>query len=123
MPLWSLGLLAWGPVAWRAVRARRLRDGVFAAVYLALSATQMTLSVRGGGGSPGTSVAQQHEALAGGFIGLALMFVGTLHAAVLWWRPAWRARRARAAWRGSGVGAGRGIRPGRSSDGSPGRGR
>lgn len=75
MPVWSLGLLAFGPFLWLALTRRRRSDRVIVTVYVATSATAVWLvSLQAAvGANVGT---------AGGGLLVGLMFVGAVHALV-----------------------------------------
>jgi hypothetical protein len=75
MPIWSLGLLAFGPFLWLAITRRRRSDMVVVTAYIAVAATAVGLgSMQAAvGGSIGD---------AAGFLLVGLMFVGAGHAAV-----------------------------------------
>jgi hypothetical protein len=83
MPVWSMGLLAWGPFLRCAFATRRRRDVVVALVYLALSAAELVFADLGGPGGPGTGAAQKRDSVVGGLIGLALIGGGFIHAWVV----------------------------------------
>jgi hypothetical protein len=75
MPLWSLGLLAFGPFLWLALTRRRRADRVVVIAYMAASATAVglvSLAVTGDANAGG----------AGGGLLFGLMFVGAGHALV-----------------------------------------
>lgn len=75
MPVWSLGLLAFGPFLWLAIIRRRRSDRVIVAAYVAASATALGLvSLQA---AVGTTVGG-----AGGALLVGLMFVGAGHALV-----------------------------------------
>lgn len=74
MPLWSLGLAAFGPFLWLALTRRRRSDRAVVIAYIAASATAVGLvSLQVTGDANGAT---------GGGLLLGLMFVGAVHALV-----------------------------------------
>lgn len=75
MPVWSLGLLAFGPFLWLAIIRRRRSDRVLVAAYVAASATALGLvSLQAAAGTTAGG--------AGGALLVGLMFAGAGHALV-----------------------------------------
>lgn len=75
MPIWSIGLLAFGPFMWLAITRRRRSDMVVMTSYIAVAATAVGL------GSMEATVAGS-IGNAAGFLLVGLAFVGAGHAAV-----------------------------------------
>lgn len=75
MPIWSVGLLAFGPFLWLAITRRRRSDMMVVTAYIAVAATAVGL------GSMQAAVGGSIGDAAGSLL-VGLMFVGAGHAAV-----------------------------------------
>lgn len=75
MPVWSFGLLAFGPFLWLALTRRRRSDRVIMAAYVAVCAIAVGLVALAA--TQGENVGR-----AGGFVLLTLMVFGAIHALV-----------------------------------------